>query len=254
MSYWEYGRKVAYKTAVLLGLPIDEMDVDRILRRIEPPAPTDPIYSDELDTYTPAQIAKGLRDALDDSKRGRVVVEESLARRIADWLDAPAPTQAESYDAPTGPGWWWAWCALQGWGVVEVVEREIRHKRGDHPVLRVLHMGTDEELLPDDFDRWIPLQPPGTTTPDVQAQVDALQAEVDRWRGTAANQMIQEAVAAEREACAKVAEAVRKSADDALKAGWYDAGTSITSITAARIRDEIRARSAQEKGEGDGTA
>lgn len=82
--------------------------------------------------------------------------------------DRPVEPPAEQeHDAPTCEGWWFVRTGDESneggeWMVVEVVEREIRHERGDYPALRVLLIGTGDEAQLDEFDRWVgPLIPSG---------------------------------------------------------------------------------------------
>lgn len=109
--------------------------------------------------------------------------------------------------------------------------------------------GTRDEMLTrlDEMQKLWPLSEAVT----VQAQIDALQAEVDRWRNTAANQMIQEAVAKEREAQSIDAAAFRLLRDEADAADAWHAETGMkvarpprmSPATVKHIRDaEIRAR------------
>ncbi len=157
---------------------------------------------------------------------------------ILDSIPAPAPTQAESYDAPTGPGWWWAH--------VEVPP-ELRRWYVEWEMVHVFENDDHEPKAPvvGRFDRWYgPQQPPGTTTPDVQAQVDAEPREPigkNTQRGKHTGRYyyrqaeLDAAVAAEREACAKILDQY---------AGLFEHGLFVQSLARS-----IRARSAQEKGD-----
>lgn len=94
------------------------IDLRAVIAAIPEAAP--PIIDDC--SWTPVQLAKGLRDATE--RKDHVVVVKSAALRIAGWLESIP--EAAPLPAPTGPGWWWARSVGERkWEVREVVVPDL---------------------------------------------------------------------------------------------------------------------------------
>lgn len=119
--------------------------------------------SDPIKDYARA-VAEAVYDVLANSLTPQVVDLDAIIATV------PAPVM-QHHAAPTCDGWWFVRTGDDSdeggeWMVVEVVEREIWHERGDYPARRVLLIGTGDEAQLDEFDRWVgPLLPPDTTEP-----------------------------------------------------------------------------------------